>query len=159
MKRNEIRLTDHFLLSEFEDKATGLVCIHPLLPLRLEQLRIRLGVPLRITSSCRTWPEHRRIYRQQYGERWAEEISLGSRHLLCGPDEEDFQKYPVLMERLGEMTYLPAKSNLTCCAADVRRPEEVSSRTFELVARSLFDFVKPYPWGLHVVLRHTPLDK
>ncbi|HPA45538.1 MAG TPA: hypothetical protein PK395_07210 [bacterium] len=159
MRRNEIRLTEHFLLSEFEDKATGLVCIHPLLPLRLEQLRIRLGTPLQVTSSCRTWSEHRRIYRQQYGERWAEEICLMSRHLLCGPDEEDFQKYPVLLERLGDLMYLPVKSTLTCCAADIRQPANIPPGTFETIARSLFDFVKPYPWGLHVDLRHTSLDK
>ena len=158
MKRNEIRITPHFHLSEFEDRATGLLRIHPLLPLRLEQLRSVVDKPLVITSSCRTWSEHERIYRRLYGERWSKEISLTSRHLLCGPSSIDLIKEPILGERLREANMRRNEPYRTCSAADIRRPSQILLDNLANAARALFDFVKPYPWGIHVDLRYTPLD-
>ncbi|MFH1742147.1 MAG: hypothetical protein ABIH23_24350 [bacterium] len=158
MKRNEIRITSHFHLLEFEDKATGLVRIHPLLPLRLEQLRSVVNEPLVITSSCRIWSEHERIYRRLYGERWAQEISLTSKHLLCGPGPEELIKEPILAERLREANLCRKEPYQTCSAADIRRLPQIPLDNLANAARPLFDFVKPYPWGIHVDLRYTPLD-
>lgn len=159
MKRNQIRLTPHFFLSEFEDRATGLVRIHPLLPFRLEQLRSVIGLPLRITSSCRTWSEHERIYRQLYGHRWVRAISLASRHLISSPTPEDLAQEPMLAERLRETAWRAEGSYRTCCAADIRRPSGLSVGDLVEAARRFFDFVKPYPWGAHVDLRYTDLDR
>lgn len=158
MKRNQIHITPHFLLSEFEDRATGLVRIHPLLPFRLEQLRSMVSAPLRITSSCRTWPEHERIYRQLYGDRWAREISIASRHLISGPTTDDLSHEPILAERLREANWKADGLYRTCCAADIRRPSGLSVSDLVEAARRFFDFVKPYPWGAHVDLRYTELD-
>ena len=158
MKRNEIRLTPHFHLSEFEDRATGLVRIHPLLPLRLERLRSVVSQPLVITSSCRTWSEHARIYRRLYGDRWPQEISLASRHLICDPGPKDLLKQPILAERLREINRRRGGAYHTCSAADIRLPSDMRIDELAKAARPLFDFMKPYVWGVHVDLRHTPLD-
>jgi hypothetical protein len=158
MKRNQIRITPHFSLSEFEDRATGFIRIHPLLPLRLEELRSALGLPLIITSSCRTWPEHERIYREIYADRWGREISLTSCHLISGPTPEDLSREPILAERLATSDWKPEGLHRTCCAADIRCPSEITVGDLVKAAQRFFDFVKPYPWGAHVDLRYTELE-
>ncbi len=159
VKRNEIRLTRDFLLSEFEDRSTGLVRLHPLLPARLQQLRFVLGSPLVITSSCRTWAEHVRIYRQIYGDKWEEEISLASRHLITNPSVATLPQASVLARRLNEVGWNGEETYRTCSAADIRCPEGYSVEEFADAARQYFDFVRPYPWGVHVDLRYSALEE
>ncbi len=157
MKSNEIRIAPHFLLSEFEDKATGLVRIHPLLPARLEELRAAVGSPLIINSSCRTWPEHERIYRGLYGNRWPSEISLTSRHLITGPTKEALAD-PILADRIKDLENPTDETYRTCCAADIRRVPHLSPDGLKEAAAPFFDFIKVYDWGVHVDLRQTPLS-
>lgn len=158
MRRNEIRVAHDFLLSEFEDRATGLVRLHPLLPARLQQLRSALGSALIVNSSCRTWAEHVRIYRQIYGDKWEEEISLASRHLITGPSPAHLLQAPLVARRLGRMDWGQQETYRTCSAADIRCPEGHSVEEFAYAARDYFDFVRPYPWGIHVDLRYSLLS-
>lgn len=157
VKPNGIRITPHFCLSEFQDKATGFVRIHPLLPVRLEKLRAAVGSPLIITSSCRIWPEHVRIYRGLYGPSWRQRISLTSQHLIAGPSKKDLED-PILAERLQSLDSPPQSLCRTCCAADIRRIPNCSPSDLGEAARRCFDFVKIYSWGIHVDLRYTPLS-
>ena len=158
MKRNQINITSHFLLSEFEDKATGLVRLHPLLPIRLERLRTTVEQPLIITSSCRTWPEHRRIYCELYGPDWPMKISLKSQHLLSGPNLADLSEQPMLRQRFDGTESHFDEGYRSCCAADLRLPAGIPLNEFAKTAKHLFDFVKIYSWGIHVDLRHTFIE-
>lgn len=57
--RNSIRVSENFMLNEFESRDTGEVILDAELLQRLQALRTRLGRPIVVTSGYRT-PEHNR---------------------------------------------------------------------------------------------------
>lgn len=56
---NDIKVSEHFTLREFEDSTTHQVMLDPRLVEKLEALRALVGVPIKVTSGYRT-PEHNR---------------------------------------------------------------------------------------------------
>jgi len=54
---NDIRVSEHFLLSEFASHDTGEVMVEPELIVRLEKVRQLLNLPIVVDSGYRT-PEH-----------------------------------------------------------------------------------------------------
>jgi len=56
---NDFPVSAHFRLCDFEDPTTRQVMLDPELVAVLEQIRIRLGIPLLVTSGYRT-PDHNR---------------------------------------------------------------------------------------------------
>jgi hypothetical protein len=57
MAVNDIRVSEHFLLSEFASHDTGEVIVDPDLIVRLEKMRQLLSLPIVVDSGYRT-PEH-----------------------------------------------------------------------------------------------------
>ena len=120
---NDIHISEHFKLSEFQSGDTQEVKIDPGLVEKLEKLRKRIGQPLVINSGYRTKEHHVNIYKDLYGDKWKEKIAWGSLHLkgIAG----DIAKVKGLS--IDEMAVLAQKAG--------------------------FDGIGKYDWGIHVDVR------
>lgn len=127
---NDIYISKHFKLREFESDDTHEVIIYPKLIRKLEQLRILVNqflgttnTPLIITSAYRTWDKHVQIYKDLYKDKWREKITKNSIHL-------------------------------TGKAVDLRLPNGITVDKFAKLAQKVgFDGIGKYNWGIHVDIR------
>jgi len=78
---NNVRLSEHFNLWEFEDKLTRTVRLDGRLWQLVSYIRDRANRPLVITSAFRSKATHERIYRERYGAAWKSKITRNSYHL------------------------------------------------------------------------------
>jgi len=79
---NNVKVSENFKLREFEDKRTGLVKIDESLIEVLQEIRTKIGKPIKITSAYRTKESHVLIYKKIYGDRWEDHYVENSQHLL-----------------------------------------------------------------------------
>lgn len=131
MRMNDINISEHFKLYEFESPDTNEVKIDPELVQKLEILRklvsdyLGKDTPLIINSGYRTWEHHKYIYEVElgYGDKWEEHISTKSKHL-----------YGI--------------------ASDIKKVPRLSINQLANLAEDAgFDGIGKYSWGIHVDTR------
>jgi len=91
MVEDKYRLSRHFMATEFRCRCGKcelsnpdeiLVRINPILIDKLEMVREFIQVPMMITSGARCTEKQISIYKQRYGEYWADYTRWDSKHLV-----------------------------------------------------------------------------